>query len=166
MNIVILVLLFAFFLLLEGTALHLLMPSVAPDFLFVFIVCAAFLSGEKKGALLGFVAGLFQDLLFSSAIGYFALPKMLVGYLVGLLGKEIHREQVVAPAFLAFLFTFLHETMLYLLVEQFIGAEFAFIQMVRLFFVPKAFLHIVLVFAMYPLLYRVSQKKGFFDRAS
>jgi rod shape-determining protein MreD len=158
--IIILLVLFVFSLFIEGSFLFPLLPSaVIPDFLLISTVCIAFLWDEKKGALLGFAVGLIQDILFSPAIGYFALTKMLIGYLAGLMGKAIYREQIIAPVFLTFMFTFFHEGALYFLVERFIGVGFSLRWIVRLLFIPKAFIHLVFALLLYPLFYRAEQKK-------
>ncbi|UCH61845.1 MAG: rod shape-determining protein MreD [Fidelibacterota bacterium] len=60
--------------------------AVRPDFILVFLIFASARYGRINGILLGFSAGLLQDLTGSlSVLGANALAKSVVGYTVGTL---------------------------------------------------------------------------------
>ena len=98
--------------------------QVFPDLGLVMVVVLGFLLREKSGAVLGLIGGLLQDLLFGSVLGLFALTKMLIGVAAGLVGREVYRDQIFAPLIVVFIGTFIHETLVFALMYNFIGIEF------------------------------------------
>ncbi len=147
---------FALALLVEGSVLSFFMLEKAlPDLFLVLVICLSFILGERRGALLGLLAGLLQDVIFSSALGFFALAKMLLGYGAGLLGRELYQDQLLAPVLLVFVGTLTHEFALHVLVSQFIGLGAPVEWSMSRFFIPKALYNMGLTLLLYPLLYRL-----------
>ena len=63
--------------------------DVAPDFMMLLAVCAGFVAGPDKGAVVGFAAGLVSDLfLQSTPFGLSALAACLAGFVVGWAGTD------------------------------------------------------------------------------
>jgi len=90
-----------------------MLEKALPDIFLVMVVLLGFILDERRGAIIGLCAGLLQDVIFSSALGFFALAKMILGYGAGLLGRELYREQLLAPVLLVFVATLTHEILLY-----------------------------------------------------
>ena len=146
---------FALALLVEGSILSFfILEKALPDLFLVMVVSLGFVLGERRGALLGLSAGLFQDVIFGSALGFFALAKMLLGYGAGLLGRELYQDQLLAPVLLVFVGTLTHEFILYFLVSQFIGPGAPVEWSMSAFFIPKALYNMGFTLLLYPLLYR------------
>lgn len=108
--------LFLVSLILQSTVFsHLNIAGIKPDLVLVFIVFYALLNGPKEGALIGFVGGMLQDLLFGQDLGMNTVAKTVVGYTFGVLEKKIYKDNILIPMVALFLGTFLNETILYLL---------------------------------------------------
>jgi len=151
-------------LLLEGSVLVFFMADrVLPDLILVIVICLGFILGEQRGALVGLVAGLLQDIVLGSVLGFFALAKMLLGYGAGLLGRDLYQDQLFAPALLVGLGTLTHETILLFLVNRFIGSEISVGWSVGSSFLLKTLYNMVLALLCYPLIYRLCSKSRFPD---
>ncbi|MDT3445993.1 MULTISPECIES: rod shape-determining protein MreD [unclassified Pseudofrankia] len=72
------------------------LPGGHPDLVLLLLATAALLEGPIAGALLGFVVGLFGDLLSTHVLGRSALVCCLLGYLVGLLADATERSVAIA----------------------------------------------------------------------
>ncbi|HET9060789.1 MAG TPA: rod shape-determining protein MreD [Acidimicrobiales bacterium] len=69
--------------------------EVAPDFMLLLAVMAGFAAGPDAGALLGFSAGLVNDMfLQGTPVGLSALAACLVGYAVGWLRSDVLRARL------------------------------------------------------------------------
>lgn len=148
-------------LLLEGSIFSFfIMEKALPDLFLVLVVCLGFILGERRGAVIGLLAGLLQDVVLGSALGFFALAKMLLGYGAGLLGREFYQDQLLAPSLLVLVGTLTHEFVLYFLVNQFIGLGIPVDWSVSNFFIPKALYNMGLTLLIYPLLYRFYYSSG------
>ena len=83
------------FLLLQATlAPRIALGPIAPDFLLLVVVFFALYRGSVRGALLGFVVGLLQDLGNPEWLGLNALTKSLLGYFVGDAGTKTFPDSV------------------------------------------------------------------------
>ena len=72
---------FVFALLVEGSVFSFFMLEKAlPDIFLVMVISLGFILGERRGAIVGLCAGLLQDVIFSSALGFFALAKICLLY--------------------------------------------------------------------------------------
>lgn len=158
---VVIILSFALALLVEGSILSFfIMENALPDLFLVLVVCLGFILGERRGALIGLLAGLLQDIILGSALGFFALAKMLLGYGAGLLGRELYQDQLLAPSLMVLVGTLTHEFVLYFLVNQFIGYGMPVEWGISNFFIPKALYNMGLALLCYPLLYRLYYSSG------
>ncbi|MDW7651245.1 MAG: rod shape-determining protein MreD, partial [Bacillota bacterium] len=91
---------------LQGSVLALVGTSgVHPDILLVLVVVLGLLSDTKHGALAGLAAGLLQDVMFGSPLGFFAFINMLTGALAGMLADEVNKDFMPAPVMLVAFFT-------------------------------------------------------------
>ncbi|SDK58189.1 rod shape-determining protein MreD [Natronincola ferrireducens] len=82
--------------------------NVIPNTALILVVCFAINIAKDKSALIGFIMGILQDILFGKVIGINALVYMLIGYFISLTNKNIFKENYIIP----FLFTSL-ATMFY-----------------------------------------------------
>ncbi len=146
-------------LLVEGSVFSFfILEKALPDIFLVMVVSLGFILDERRGAAIGLCAGLLQDIIFSKALGFFALAKMLLGYGAGLLGRELYREQLLAPVLLVFVGTLTHEFILHLLVSQFIGFGLPVEISLSRLFIPKAFYNMALALLIYPLFFRLYER--------
>lgn len=71
--------------------------GVSADLLLLLVVSVAFLRGAKMGALVGFLAGLLQDLATGTFFGVDIFAKMVIGYGCGYFSRRLFKEQMMLP---------------------------------------------------------------------
>jgi rod shape-determining protein MreD len=84
-----------------------LMLGVTPDFSLIFLSFFALHFGQLHGTLIGFSTGLLEDSLSVAPLGFYALIKMTVGMLVGLLKNRIALESQLMAFIVVSIATFL-----------------------------------------------------------
>ncbi len=75
------------------------------DILIVIISIFALLKGKTRGAALGFIYGVLEDIYLAKYIGLNAMSKMAAGYLIGLSKDWLNERNCLVPGLLAFLAT-------------------------------------------------------------
>jgi rod shape-determining protein MreD len=66
-----------------------------PDLVLIFVVFYAFLNGDNKGAVYGFLCGLLEDLYMGRFIGVNALSKGITGFIIGRLQVRYFNENLL-----------------------------------------------------------------------
>jgi len=66
--------------------------GVKPDLVFIIVVYSGYSFGPISGQVTGFVSGLFHDSVSNSPYGFLALPKLTVGFIVGLIGRAVLKD--------------------------------------------------------------------------
>ncbi|HEV2369685.1 MAG TPA: rod shape-determining protein MreD [Acidimicrobiales bacterium] len=79
-------------------ASRLSLDGVHPDFMVLCAATAGVVAGPSRGATVGFVAGLLNDLFVPAPLGLSALSFCLVGYVVGSLHAAVLRGSWFVPA--------------------------------------------------------------------
>jgi rod shape-determining protein MreD len=77
------------------------LPFGRMDLVLLVVVAWALLRGPEAGAAVGLVGGLLQDLLSGHALGLEAGPKILVGFLCGILRDVVQPVSAGIPALAA-----------------------------------------------------------------
>ncbi len=102
-------------LILQTTILPLLkIEGVMPDLILVLVVFTALFSSAFTGGVVGFTAGLVQDLIIGRYLGLCAFSGLLVGWLVGELESRFYKENPLVPVILVFIATFVYDLVYYL----------------------------------------------------
>lgn len=164
MGIIILSILFIIGLALQGSVLALAAPDgIYPDFLLVLVVGTALLTDSKKGAKIGLIAGLLQDMVFGSPLGFFAFQKMAAGSLAGLFADDIYKDTVSAPMLLIVLFSFTNDLLNFLLLGFLnIPLPYSLAAYLQHYIAPRILFHFILMGLIYPYLYRAHKRRLFF----
>lgn len=76
-----------FFLLQTSVFSNISFSNEVPDLMLILVIATAYTRGRKKGAVVGFCAGLLLDIYFSDIIGFCALLYVLIGYFAGYFHK-------------------------------------------------------------------------------
>ncbi len=76
--------------------------DVKPDLAFVAIVYFAYNFGSFYGEVTGFISGLLHDAISNSPLGLLTFPKMAIGFLIGMLGKSILKENIITIFLMVF----------------------------------------------------------------
>ncbi|HZK24262.1 MAG TPA: rod shape-determining protein MreD [Oscillospiraceae bacterium] len=151
-------------LVLQGSVLALAGPSgVQPDILLVVTVALALLADARRGAIVGLCAGLAQDILFGSPLGFFALSKMLVGTTAGLLSSDINKELTLSAMVLMPIFTIISDLISFILLKlyqiQFPLPLLTYLKQVTL---PHIAMHFLIMGIIYPFLFRAQKRNLLF----
>ncbi|MDR5684106.1 MAG: rod shape-determining protein MreD [Armatimonadota bacterium] len=77
-----------------------------PDLVLVLVVALALHRGPELGAAVGLAGGLLQDLVGGQSLGLMAGPKLVVGFLLGLMTRTLYVENVLTPVALLAAATF------------------------------------------------------------
>ncbi len=72
--------------------------EVTPDFMLLLVAYFAVRRAPERGAMVGFVVGLFQDLFNPELLGLNALSKSLIGYGVGVVGSKTDPDNALLLA--------------------------------------------------------------------
>ena len=68
--------------------------GVKPDLVFIIVVYSGYSFGPITGQVTGFISGLFHDAVSNSPYGFLAFPKLTVGFIVGLIGRSVLKNNV------------------------------------------------------------------------
>ncbi|MFY9174323.1 MAG: rod shape-determining protein MreD [Peptococcia bacterium] len=108
-------------LLLQSTILpYLTVGGVTPDLILVLAVLYSIFQGPKRGALMGFILGLMEDLFLGRFIGMKALTVGLTSLIVGWFAQRAFRENIIVPI-LAMVTATLFSELIYLCVGKIVG---------------------------------------------
>ncbi|MCL2026823.1 MAG: rod shape-determining protein MreD [Leptospirales bacterium] len=77
--------------------------GVKPDLLFIIIIYLSFNFGSFFGQTCGFIGGLLHDCISLSPLGLLAFPKMALGFVAGMLGREIFKNNLPTIMLLMFI---------------------------------------------------------------
>ncbi len=80
------------------------------DSLLTLVVSFSLIAGNPTGAVVGFVGGLLQDILFGNNIGLYTLQYMLIGYIVGLAYMKVYIDRLIVPVVFAAFSSILKQT--------------------------------------------------------
>ena len=131
--------------------------GVKPNTALIIIVSYSILRGDVEGSILGFFAGLLQDIYFNEFIGLYALLGMLIGYFCGKPFKSFFRENFFLPMALVALSSLLHQFFVYVAFFLFrarLDLPFYF----RTIMLPASVYTVVLAVPVYLLLYWINNK--------
>jgi len=131
--------------------------GVTPNTDLIIIVSYSILRGDVEGAILGFCAGLLQDIYFSSYIGLYALLSMLIGFFCGKPYKNFFRENYFLPLSLVAISTLVYQFILYI-TNIFLRADLDFPLYLRTVILPGSVYTIILTVPFYSLLYGINNK--------
>ena len=91
--------------------------NVKPNLFIVFVIIAAFFRGSYEGAVIGFFAGITQDMVSGKVLGFYAILGLYLGLIVGSINKRLHRENLILNILNTFLFSFLYESVLFVILK-------------------------------------------------
>lgn len=100
--------------------------GVVPNFFLLGTIFFAIRGGPVIGELVGFIFGLFSDVISISLFGSQTFMMTLIGYLVGRLERQVDEEKLSAQMVLVFLMSVLNGLGLFFLEALFAGAALRF----------------------------------------
>ena len=136
---------------------HIQIFGISPDFMIVIIVSFAIIRHEVEGALIGFFAGLLQDILFGSPIGINALLYGLIGYFSGKPFKEFYVENYFFPLLLVGLSTFFYN-LGYYVIHFLLRARLDFSYYFFSIIFPATIYNMALSMPLYAIIYLINRR--------
>ena len=88
--------------------------SAAPNLVLILTFSYGFIYGPRAGLIYGFMAGLFMDLFYSGAFGFFSLFFMWTGFMNGKLNRYYYENYITLPLFLCAMNEFLYNLYVYI----------------------------------------------------
>jgi len=76
--------------------------GVKPDLVFIAIVYLSYSFGSFYGEVTGFISGLFHDAVSNSPLGLLTFPKVTLGFIVGMFGRNVIKNNIVTASLLLF----------------------------------------------------------------
>ncbi|HVO38866.1 MAG TPA: rod shape-determining protein MreD [Spirochaetia bacterium] len=94
--------------LLQSTLLNqVAIRGVRPDLALIVLVFVSVRRGSMVGQVSGFIAGIFEDFMNVSPLGFHSLMRTLIGYLSGLLSGNVFVDPFLMPMILTVIATIL-----------------------------------------------------------
>ena len=94
--------------------------GASPDLVLIYLVFAADTRGPLQGQVLGFIAGVIEDLLSLAPLGFNSLIRLLTGFLFGHTRGKIFLDPLVSPILFVLAATLLKEVFALLLSVMFL----------------------------------------------
>ncbi len=133
-----------------------------PDLILVVVFTAGFLSGSQTGILIGFLAGFLQGILLGSGLGLYIISRMLIGAAAGLLKGNVYKESLPLLCLILFFATFIHEVLIFLLLEQVI-LRISFQSVLINRFLPASFYNMLVGMLLYIIMIYLIPTGGYQD---
>lgn len=76
---------------------HLAIQSIFPNTALIIVVSYALLRGSKEGCIAGICTGLFFDIFYGTAMGYYAILFLGICFFTGRSQKNFYRENYLLP---------------------------------------------------------------------
>lgn len=127
--------------------------GIKPDVVMIFVIFNGFLLGPREGAFLGYAGGIIQDLFVGSYLGLNALTLMLAGFLSGVCGERLYKENSLIVAVVTF-FSSTASLSLYYILLRYLNINIHFIPAFLQIIIPTAFYSMLVVPLFYLRVYR------------
>lgn len=131
--------------------------SISPNLLIIVTSSFGFMRGKKEGLLVGFFGGLLIDIFYGSAIGFYAIIYMYLGYVNGLFHKIFFPEDIKLPMILITASDFICNLLIYFFQFLF-RRRFAFPYYLVHIIVPELVYTILVTVFLYFILLKINQK--------
>ncbi len=129
--------------------------DLAPDLIVCTMASIAILEKRMTGAVIGLICGLVLDLLFSGAIGFFALPYLITGAVLYPVVKQISFiDRFLVPMGVA-AGAYLLRDILSALLTYMLGSTFSLGHMIIRYILPEMLLTAVFMIPVHLLLSRI-----------
>lgn len=135
---------------------HIEVFGISPNTAIIIIVSFSILRYEIEGAIIGFFAGLLQDIFFGNVIGLNALLYMLIGYVCGKPYKIFYKENYLLPIFLVFGSTIIYNLSYYIL-NFFFRGRLDSLYYIKTIIIPETIYNIIICLPIYAIIYYINK---------
>jgi len=88
--------------------------NVKPDSLIVLVVSFSLIAGNPTGAVVGFIGGILQDILFGNNLGLYTLQYVLVGYITSLAYRKVYIDRLLVPVIFVIISNILKQLIMFI----------------------------------------------------
>jgi rod shape-determining protein MreD len=134
---------------------HIAILGVVPLTAMLIIVSYAILRGDVEGAVVGFCAGLLQDVFFMDVIGIHALLFAVTGYICGKPFKDFFTDSFLLPVVLTLFAMLGYETIFYFINFTMRGRLADYF---RIIILPETIYTMLLAIPVYRLMFYINKK--------
>jgi len=150
--------------LLEATFIgHISIFGVAPNLTLPIIIAYSMMRGENGGAIVGFSAGLLQDIILGQAIGFFAMLGLLIGYFSGRPFRDFYRESYLLPMLFTGVIAVIYNFAIYIFNSLTIAPINIFYQL-GIVILPVSVYTMIFSILIYRIIYGINNLLEFFER--
>lgn len=145
-------------LLLQSTLLgYVSIYNVKPNLLIIFVISVALLRGDKEGAIVGFITGMFIDMASGKILGFYALLGLYLGLAVGTLNKRLYRDNFLVILFFTFVSTILYESTVHIL-STFMTGNIDIVRTLPTKILPEAIYNSMVSFFIFAIVKRMNNR--------
>lgn len=88
--------------------------NIKPNVFIIFVLFIGLFANKKVAAILGFIMGIYLDILTAKQVGISAIAYGFIGYSCGFLDKTFSKESKITIIFMVIGCTIIYETILYI----------------------------------------------------
>jgi rod shape-determining protein MreD len=122
----------------EKNLIHLIsIKGITPDLILIFIIIISLRENKNRSTVIGFLAGLIQDVFTTGFWGLSALTKSIVGFWGAFFQQPKKRYNLSSYVIAVSILVLVHETIFGFIYN--IGTHLGFFQLVFQFMLPRAF---------------------------
>lgn len=139
--------------------------GIKPNLLIVTIIAFALIRGKEEGAIYGLMSGLLFDIMAGKAIGLFAILGMYLGIIIGMLNKNIYKENYLIPALITAGGTFVYELLFYLF-SFFSVTQDQFLWFIIGYIVPETIYNTLISIFIYFVILYINKKLDYYKKTA
>lgn len=136
---------------------HLTFASIYPNMMIIITAAFGFMRGKKEGMVVGFIAGLFQDLFWGNILGYHMLVFTVIGYLNGAFQRLFYDDDIKLPIGLIAASEVIYGIVTYMAMYMMKG-DFAFGTYLGRIIIPELVYTILVTLILYQIILHINKK--------
>ncbi|SEJ91191.1 rod shape-determining protein MreD [Propionispira arboris] len=130
--------------------------GVSPDILLIVVISFSLLRGSRFGFLMGFSAGLLEDLASGTFFGMNTFCKMILGYAFGLVEHKVFKENFFLPIMSMIIATSLNYFISAVLMVL-LGYRFNLVHHMEHILLPLLLYNVIFAFPVHKFVYKICE---------
>lgn len=131
--------------------------SITPNLLIVVTSAFGFMRGKREGMMVGFIAGLIFDVMFSDLIGFYTLIYTVIGYSNGFFRKIFYPDDIKLPLILIATSDFLYGNIVCLFMFI-MRSKFNYFYYLKSIIIPELIYTILVTLVLYQIILYINKK--------
>ncbi len=131
--------------------------GITPNLLIIATSSFGFMRGKKEGMVVGFISGLFIDILFNDLIGFYALIYMVLGYANGFFRKIFFDDDIKLPLILIAASDFIYGNIVCIFMFV-MRSKFHYFYYLKTVIIPELIYTILITIIVYQVILNINKK--------